>query len=71
MNKFINSLSTLDFWKGFFNGARFFVVISYLSVLSEQDNYVGFWLVVLVFGFGPLVDRIQAMRKAKRNVIDP
>ena len=37
-------------------------VISYLGVLSRQDNYVGFWLVVIIFSFDPIVHMIQSRK---------
>ena len=70
MNRFVKSLSTLDFWKGLFSNARFLVVLMYLSVLSEENNYIGFWLVVLIFGFEPVVDRIQAIRKTNNKALE-
>ena len=66
MNRFVKSLSTLDFWKGLFGNARFLVVLAYLSVLSEENNYIGFWLVVLIFGFEPVVNRIQGVGKSNQ-----
>lgn len=66
MNRFVKSLSTLDFWKGLFSNARFLVVLAYLSVLSEENNYIGFWLVVLIFGFEPVVNRIQGVGKSNQ-----
>lgn len=70
MNRFVKSLSTLDFWKGLFSNARFLVVLMYLSVLSEEGNSIGFWLVVLIFGFEPVVDRIQAIRKTNNKALE-
>jgi uncharacterized membrane-anchored protein len=64
MNKLYVSLPKLSFWKGVFEFARFIAVISYLRVLSERNNYVGFWLVVVIFSFDPIVKAIQS-RKGK------
>ena len=48
MKRFLESFLRLSFWKGFFEFARFLVVLSNLSVLSSENNYVGF------LGFGSL-----------------
>lgn len=62
MKSFLESFLRLSFWKGFFEFARFFVVLSYLSVLSSENNYVGFWLVVIIFSFNPIVGMIQSRK---------
>ena len=64
MNKLYVSLPKLSFWKGVFEFARFMAVISYLRVLSERNDYIGFWLVVVIFSFDPIVKAIQS-RKGK------
>ena len=69
MNKFLSSFSTLRFWKGIFEFARLSVVLSYLGVLSRESNYFGFWLVVIIFCFDPIVGAIQS-RKAKNNSLE-
>ena len=62
MKRFWESFLRLSFWKGFFEFARFLVVLSYLSVLSGENNYVGFWLVVIIFSFDPIVGMIQSRK---------
>ena len=56
MVEFFRSLATLRFWTSFFENAKWLVVLSYLGHLSDSDNHLGFWLVVLIFGFTPVVD---------------
>ena len=62
MKSFLESFLRLSFWKGFFEFARFTVVLSYLTALSNENNYVGFWLVVIIFSFNPIVGMIQSRK---------
>ena len=62
MKRFLESFLRLSFWKSFFEFARFLAVLSYLSVLSSENNYVGFWLVVIIFSFDPIVGMIQSRK---------
>lgn len=62
MNRFFKSFTRLSFWSDLFKFARFMAVVSYLGVLSRQDNYVGFWLVVIIFSFDPIVHMIQSRK---------
>ena len=62
MKRFLESFLRLSFWKAFFEFARVLVVLSYLSVLSSENNYVGFWLVVIIFSFDPIVVMIQSRK---------
>jgi len=62
MNSFFKSFTGLSFWSDLFKFARFMAVVSYLGVLSRQDNYVGFWLVVIIFSFDPIVHMIQTRK---------
>jgi hypothetical protein len=67
MKRFVHSLSTLRFWKSFFENAQAVAVFFYLSYLSESGQYLGFWVVVIVFGFYPVVQLIEALNKRQEG----
>ena len=55
MKKFFQSLKTLDGWVDFFDNLRELIIILYLVNLLENRHYIGFILVIIIFGFKPLV----------------
>ena len=55
MKKFFQSLTTLDGWVDFFDNLRELIIILYLVDLLENRHYIGFILVIIIFGFKPLV----------------
>ena len=62
MNRFFKSFSRLSFWKTVFEAIRIMAAISYLRILSEQDNYLVFWIVVVAFIFDPVTQAIQSRK---------
>jgi hypothetical protein len=67
MKRFVHSLSTLRFWKSFFENAQAVAVFFCLSYLSESGQYFGFWLVVIIFGFHPVVQLTEALNKREEG----
>lgn len=62
MNRFFKSFSSLSFWRTIFEAIRIMAAIQYLRILSEQDNRLVFWIVVVAFIFDPAVQAFQSIR---------
>tara|TARA_B100001093_G_scaffold475184_2_gene500542 strand:- start:2247 stop:2447 length:201 start_codon:yes stop_codon:yes gene_type:complete len=60
MNKLLNRIKSKKFWNECLETAKLFVIINYLDNLSRDGNYIGFWIVVFIFGFQPVYNLIQA-----------
>ena len=67
VKRFVHSLSVLRFWKSFFENAQAVAVFFCLSYLSESGQLLGFWVVVIVFGFHPVVQLIEALNKRQEG----
>jgi len=63
MKKFFQSLTTVDGWVDLFDNLRELIIILYLIDLLDNRNYLGFVLVVVIFGFKPLV----ALSRSRSN----
>lgn len=66
MNKLLNRIKSKKFWNECLKTAKLFVIINYLDNLSRDGNYIGFWIVVFIFGFQPVYNLIQAKPWCKK-----
>ena len=53
MKRLIQSLSTLTGWVELFDNLKSVVIFFYLTDMLRAENYLGFILVALIFGFKP------------------
>tara|TARA_B100000902_G_scaffold238578_1_gene225954 strand:- start:4 stop:216 length:213 start_codon:yes stop_codon:yes gene_type:complete len=65
MNKLLNRLKSKKFWSDCLDTAKLLAILDYLTNLSEDGNYIGFWVVVFIFGFQPVYGLIKELIKTK------
>lgn len=60
MNKLLNRLKSKKFWSECLETDNLFVIINFLIKLSRDGNFIGFCLVIFVFGFKDVYKIFQA-----------
>ena len=60
MNKLLNKIKSKSFWKEGLETAKLFAIIDYLIHLNNDGNYIGYCLVIFIFGFQPVYKLIKA-----------
>ena len=63
MKRLIQSLSTLKGWVELFDNLKSVVIFFYLTDMLRAENYLGFILVALIFGFKPFSECVQSRLK--------
>ena len=63
MRRFIQSLSTLAGWVELFDNLKSVVIFFYLTDMLRAENYLGFILVAMIFGFKPFSEFIRSRFK--------
>ena len=63
MKRFFQSLSTLPGWVELFDNLKSVVIFLYLSDMLRAENYLGFVLVAVIFGFKPFSEFVQSRFK--------